>query len=58
MKKITLLGKKDQISEIKNSNIQKMRELFPEVWRDGRIDFDELKKIFGEIFEESQEKFG
>ena len=38
-------------------NIKKLKEIFPEVFVEGNIDFDVLKEIFGEKIESSKERY-
>lgn len=46
----------DSIDLIKN-NIEKLKELFPNIVTDGKIDFDVLKTMLGEDIETSNEKY-
>lgn len=51
---VTLNGEsKDIVSE----NISKLREIFPEVITEGKIDFDKLKTDLGEYVDDSNEKY-
>ena len=38
-------------------NIKKLKEIFPEVFVEGNIDFDVLREIFGEKIESSKERY-
>ncbi|MCR8969083.1 site-specific DNA-methyltransferase [Facklamia sp. 7083-14-GEN3] len=42
---------------IEEENIQKIKELFPEVETDGKIDFDKLKQLLGDYVEDSGERY-
>lgn len=42
---------------IEEENIQKIKELFPEVDTDGKIDFDKLKQLLGNYVEDSDERY-
>lgn len=42
---------------IEEENIQKIKELFPEVNTDGKIDFDKLKQLLGDYVEDSDERY-
>lgn len=42
---------------IKDKNIEKLVELFPEVNTDGKIDFGKLKQILGEYVDDSEERY-
>lgn len=46
-----------EINNITGENIEKLAKLFPEVVRDGKIDFDCLKEELGEAIEKSEEKY-
>lgn len=64
--KMELLNKKRRISvnkiegmslDLTNSNIEKIKELFPNIVTDGKIDFDMLKTILGDNVEDNKEKY-
>ncbi|MCR3907099.1 MAG: site-specific DNA-methyltransferase [Tenericutes bacterium] len=38
-------------------NLNKMKRLFPEVFTEGKIDFDKLQEILGEYIEDREEKY-
>lgn len=42
---------------IKDKNIEKLVELFPEINTDGKIDFEKLKQILGEYVDDSEERY-
>lgn len=42
---------------IEEENIKKIKELFPEVDTDGKIDFDKLKQLLGDYAEDSDERY-
>ena len=44
--------------DLTKSNIEELKNIFPEVFVDGKIDFDKLKLILGENIENSDEKYG
>ena len=51
---VTLNGEsKDIVSE----NISKLREIFPDIFAEGKIDFDKLKMDLGEYVDDSHEKY-
>ena len=53
--KITALdGKTPDIAE---ENIQKLKQLFPEVFTESKIDFEKLKQVLGEYVEDSNERY-
>lgn len=47
-----------QSLDIAEDRIARLREDFPEVFRDGKIDFDTLKRALGEWIEPENERFG
>jgi adenine-specific DNA-methyltransferase len=42
---------------IKQEHIEKLKELFPSIVTDGKIDFDQLKTILGQDIDESNERY-
>ncbi len=46
-----------KIEGIKESNIEKLKRLFPSVFKDGQVDFDELRNQLGDFEEVGQEKY-
>lgn len=47
-----------QSKDIKAENIDKLRQLFPEIFTEGKIDFDKLKLTLGEEIDLEKEKYG
>lgn len=43
--------------DIVRENVQKLKKLFPEVFIEGKIDFDRLKQILGDYIEEPGERY-
>ncbi len=55
MKKLT---REDGASpDLVADNIERLREIFPEVFAEGRIDFDALKQALGEAVDEREERY-
>jgi adenine-specific DNA-methyltransferase len=54
MKETTLDGKTPDIAE---ENIDKLKQLFPEVFTEGKIDFGKLQQVLGEYVEDSNERY-
>ena len=46
-----------QLNNIVNENVQKLAALFPEVVKDGKVDFEALREEIGEFAETSAEKY-
>ena len=43
--------------DIVKENIEKLKNIFPDVFREDKIDFDHLKTMLGEYIEEQQERY-
>jgi adenine-specific DNA-methyltransferase len=43
--------------DLVRENIKKLKEIFPDVFTEGKIDFEKLKENLGEFVEESEEKY-
>lgn len=43
--------------DVVNNSIKKLKELFPEVITDGKVDFDKLQQTLGEHIEKSKERY-
>lgn len=54
MKTTTLDGKTPDLAE---ENIDKLKQLFPEVFTEGKIDFGKLQQVLGEYVEDSNERY-
>jgi adenine-specific DNA-methyltransferase len=54
MKTTTLDGKTLDIAE---ENIEKLKQLFPEVFTEGKVDFEKLQQVLGEYVEDSNERY-
>jgi adenine-specific DNA-methyltransferase len=53
MQKIT-----GQSADILAENIEQLKEIFPEAFTEGKIDFDTFKQLLGGAIEEREEKYG
>jgi adenine-specific DNA-methyltransferase len=50
--------KKDGASpDVVTENLERMRELFPEVFAEGKVDFESLRETLGEYVEDKQERY-
>ena len=47
-----------QSADVVAENIDQLKELFPEAFTEGNIDFDTLKQLLGGVVEEREEKYG
>ena len=54
MKEITLNGKTPDIAE---ENIQKLRQIFPDVFTEDKVDFEKLQQVLGDYVEDSKERY-
>ncbi len=50
----TLTGKTPDIGE---ENIKKLKQIFPEVVTEGKVDFEKLKQVLGEYVDDSNERY-
>ncbi|AZI69442.1 site-specific DNA-methyltransferase [Cloacibacterium normanense] len=57
LEKITQGAEQTKSLDLVNENIQKLKELFPEVLAEGKIDFKVLQEILGEEIEEGEEYY-
>ena len=54
MKITTLDGKTPDIAE---ENIQKLKQIFPDVFTEDKVDFEKLQQVLGEYVEDSKERY-
>lgn len=54
MKEITLNGKTPDIAE---ENIQRLRQIFPDVFTEDKVDFEKLQQVLGDYVEDSKERY-
>lgn len=54
MNETTLNGQTPDIAE---ENIAKLREIFPDVFSEKKVDFDKLKQVLGEYIEDADERY-
>ncbi len=47
-----------QSADVVAENIERLQELFPEAFTEGKIDFDVLKQVLGGAVDEREEKYG
>lgn len=58
MKKMTADDPETQSADVLAGNIEELKTLFPEAFREGGIDFDVLKQLLGGAVDERAEKYG
>lgn len=58
MQKITAQEPEARSADIVAGNIERLRELFPEAFTEGKIDFDVLKQLLGGEVDEQPERYG
>lgn len=44
-------------NDLVKDNIEKLKEIFPDIVKDGKIDFDTLKLVLGEEIENEKESY-
>ena len=52
-----MLGLAGESLNLTEYNLEKMKELFPEVFEEGKIDFDKLRLILGDEVEDKEERY-
>lgn len=57
MKKITGRSLEAKSLDITNQNIEHLKQLFPDVFSEGKIDFEALKAVLGEEVDVSEERY-
>ncbi|REF25545.1 hypothetical protein BDD26_0031 [Xenorhabdus cabanillasii] len=57
IEKITLNYPESKSADITQKNIDQLKQLFPEVFSEGKIDFDALKAVLGEVVDDSDERY-
>jgi len=58
MKKIEANESVTQSADILTNNLSQLQELFPEVFAEGKVQFDILRQLLGEAVDEGDEKYG
>lgn len=58
MKKITAEDVETKSSDLVPENLQQLKAVFPEVFSEGKVDFDALRQLLGDAVDEREEKYG
>ena len=58
MKKLNLNDPETKSADALSNNIEHLRTLFPEVFTEGKIDFEVMRQILGDVADEREEKYG
>lgn len=58
MKRLTIEDPETKTTDIISENIAQLKGFFPEVFTEGRIDFEALKQLLGDTVDEREEKYG
>lgn len=58
MKKLELNNPETKSADVVSENINALRSLFPDAFREGRVDFDVLKQLLGGAVDDQEEKYG
>ncbi len=57
MQKITIEQAESKSLDLETQNIEQLKQLFPDVFSEGKIDFDALKAVLGETVDDSTERY-
>ncbi|MBK8009731.1 MAG: site-specific DNA-methyltransferase [Deltaproteobacteria bacterium] len=58
MQKITPDDPESKSADLVAENVEHLKALFPQAWKEGKLDFDVLKQLLGGVVEEREERFG
>jgi adenine-specific DNA-methyltransferase len=58
MKKLELNDPETKSADILSQNIRALQSLFPDAFREGKVDFDVLKQLLGGAVDDREEKYG
>jgi adenine-specific DNA-methyltransferase len=58
MQKLTAADPETRSADPVAENVERLKELFPEAFTEGKIDFDVLKQVLGGAVDEREEKYG
>ena len=58
MQKITAQSPESQSADLIAENIERLKEMFPEAFSEGRLDYEVLKQLLGGAVDEREEKYG
>jgi hypothetical protein len=58
MKPLTAADPETKSADLLAGNVARLKELFPEAFTEGKIDFDTLKQLLDETLDEREEKYG
>src|ERR1017187_5729497 len=58
MKPLSATDAETRSADVVAANIDRLKDLFPEAWTEGKLDFEVLKQLLGAVVEEREEKYG
>jgi adenine-specific DNA-methyltransferase len=58
MQKLTAQDPQTKSADLAAENIQHLKEVFPEAFVEGKVDFEVLKQLLGAAVDEKEEKYG
>lgn len=58
IEKLTAGDPDTQSADIVSDHLDRLRELFPEAFTEGRVDFDVLRQLLGDAIEDGDERYG
>ncbi|AYM86859.1 site-specific DNA-methyltransferase [Pseudoalteromonas agarivorans] len=57
MEQISNQSAESKSLDITNANIEQLKQIFPDVFSEGKVDFDALKAVLGEAVDDSDERY-
>lgn len=57
MEQISNQSAESKSLDITDANIEQLKQLFPDVFSEGKVDFDALKAVLGEVVDDSDERY-
>lgn len=58
MERLTLNDPESKSADIVAENLEALKNLFPEAFTEGKVDFEVLKQLLGGVVEDSEERYG
>ena len=58
MKRVKTGDPETQSVDVVAENIERLKDLFPEAFAEGKVDFDVLRQLLGDCLDEGEEKYG
>ena len=58
MERITAKDPESRSMDMVAENVSRLKAVFPDVFREGKVDFDALRQLLGDSVDEGDEKYG